>query len=158
MDTLRTSDFNDFRAMLPEASPVLLLTLHCQDEMPLLTQLRHVDVTPSVFTKKAHEKWSHEEFFDKLIPMKTWSTVSFPCIYRANIRNVFKNITPGKEIYPDKLSFGLPFHEKLITYWQPRCSESKSMLNYSTSLGIYILHPSYLHILLKYLKSFQGVG
>lgn len=146
--------------MLPEASPVLLLTPHHQDEMPLLNQLRHVDVAPSGFTKDVHEKWSHEEYFDKPEPMKTSSVVSSLCIYRANTRNVLKNVTPGKEMYLNKLSFGLSFYEKLISYWRPRLSESRSMLNYSnsTSLGIYILYPSYLHILLKYLKSFQGVG
>lgn len=94
--TLRTPDFNDFRAMLPEASPVLLLALHCQDEIPLLTQLRHVDVTPSVFTKKAHEKWSHEEFFDKPILMKTWSIVTFSLYIQSQYKKCLQKCNTQK--------------------------------------------------------------
>lgn len=103
---LRTPDLDDLKAMLP-TSPVLPFALHLQDEMPLLNQLRHLDVIPSAVTKNAQEKWSHEKYCDKPVPMKTLSIRFSLCIYRANTRNVFRNLTPGKEIYLDKLSFGL---------------------------------------------------
>lgn len=44
--TLRTPELDDVKAMLLVTSPAWLFTLYLQDEMPLLNNLRHVDVIP----------------------------------------------------------------------------------------------------------------
>lgn len=93
--TLRMPELDDLKARLPAASLVLLLTRPLQDDIPLLDYLRHVDVIPSVFTKTGYKKWSHEEYFDKPALTKTLSVIFSLCI-RANTKNFFKNLIPGK--------------------------------------------------------------